>query len=100
MKKNGLRATARILAGVALGFVLAAVWMGSHPGAADAQCGGTIAVGNTIRGDISKRGTICSYYFDGRANDVVTIRMTRVSSSLDPWSVRIRPRGKIASEIR
>ena len=85
MKRIWFRATVRILAGAVLGLVLAAIWMGSHPGVSDAACGGTITVGSTVRGEISKSGTICSYYFDGRAGDVVTIRMNRLSGSLDPY---------------
>ena len=85
MKRIWFRATVRILAGAVLGLVLAAIWMGSHPGVSDAACGGTITVGSTVRGDISGSGAICSYTFDGRAGDVVTIRMNRLSGSLDPY---------------
>lgn len=96
MKRIWSTTTGRMLAGVVLGLLLVAAWMGSHPSAADAQCGGTIAVGSPVRGDISRSGTICSYYFDGRAGEVVTIRMNRLSSSLDPYLDLYTPQGSRA----
>jgi hypothetical protein len=92
MKRMWLRTTVRMLVGVVLGLLMAAVWMGSHPGQADAQ---TITMGSTARGAISGNGATVSYYFDGQAGSVVTIRMTKVSGSLDPYLELYSPQGSM-----
>jgi hypothetical protein len=98
MTKMRLNTIVRIMAGVLLGLAMATIWMGSHPGPAYAQCGGTITVGSTLRGDISRRGTSCSYYFDGWAGNLVTIRMSRVSTSLSPyWELYSPQNRRVAS---
>ena len=85
MKRIWLRTTVRMVAGVLLGLLLAAVWMGDHPGVADAQTTtGLPEIPFTVQGKISREGERVIYNFAGQRGEVVTIRLNRISSSLDP----------------
>jgi len=59
------------------------------------SCGGNIWYGQTVYGSIPYTGQDCFYRFTGRANDVVTIRMTKNSYSLDPYLKLLAPNGKL-----
>lgn len=91
MTKQRFGATARMMIGVLLVLAIATVCLGSNPRPVYAQCGGDIALGNTVRGEL--RSSYCDYYLNGRAGDTVTIRMNRLSSALDPYLELYTPEG-------
>ncbi len=95
MTKIELNTTIRFIFAVVLVLAAGASWLGS-PADAFAQCGGTITIGRSVRGEISGNGGRCEYYFEGQAGDVVTISMTRVSGSLDPYLELYTPQGSLA----
>ncbi len=77
----------------ALAILLAACQMAMAP----PLCGGNISSGSDIH-DVTDRFTpSCSYYFDGAAGEIVTIRMTRQSgtsdnpNNLDPFLMLLDP---------
>jgi hypothetical protein len=57
------------------------------------SCGGYISYGQTVFGSIPYAGQACFYRFTGRANDRVTIRMTKNSYRLDPYLKLLAPNG-------
>lgn len=61
------------------------------------QCGGTIRSGNSVSGSISN-GSWCDYTFDGTRGATVTIRMTKINSTLDPYLQLRGPRGVVVSD--
>ncbi len=62
-----------------------------------AQCGGQIQQGDSVNSSISS-GSWCDFIFDGDPGDFVTIKMTRNSSTLDPFLELRGPGGLIASD--
>lgn len=60
-----------------------------------AQCGGTIAYGQTIIGQIARPGGSCRYSFEGVVGTAVTVRMTKSSATLDPWLDLLDPQGRV-----
>lgn len=87
----------RVMLGVLAGVVFAVIWLCIGVQVAYAQCGGDVAVGSTTQGEIW--GGSCEYYFNGTAGDSMTIRMSAVSSSLDPFLELYSPQGgKLASD--
>ena len=53
----------------------------------------TISAGQTLNGQISPGGDQDLYYFDGTANQEITIEMTKSSGNLDPYIILNRPNG-------
>lgn len=62
-----------------------------------AQCGGPIQPGDSISSSVSS-GSWCDYTFSGDRGDFVTIKMTRNSSTLDPFLELRGPSGLITSD--
>lgn len=62
--------------------------------AAPPQCGGVIALGETVE-DYLALGDRCEYSFTGQAGDLVTIAMEALDSQLDPWLDLIDPQGNV-----
>ena len=58
-------------------------------------CGGYIRYGQESYGAIPYAGRDCRYRFTGAVGDVVTIRMTKSSYSLDPYLKLLDPNGYI-----
>lgn len=73
--------------------LLIAIFFGNLTSTVFAQCGGSISLDDSIIGTISRRGGACWYTFRGEKGNVITIRMTRSSSSLDPWLALYDPSG-------
>jgi hypothetical protein len=73
--------------------LLLAVAYGSSPSAALAQCGGSIAPGSPVGGEIPYVGASCPYTFVGSQGHRVTISMVKQAPSLDPFLILIAPSG-------
>jgi hypothetical protein len=73
--------------------ILLAVAYGSSPPAALAQCGGSIAPGSAVGGEIPYVGASCTYTFVGSQGDRVTMSMVKQTPSLDPFLILIAPSG-------
>ena len=52
-----------------------------------------ISIGQTVNGEINPAGEIDRYYFDGTADQEITIEMTKSSGNLDPYIILYRPNG-------
>ncbi len=91
MTTVGNKATTRIIVGVLAGLLIGMIWIAGNAGVAHAQCGADIAVGSSVQGELW--GGSCDYYFYGQAGTRVTIRMTALSPSLDPYLELYSPTG-------
>ncbi|UCC62386.1 MAG: hypothetical protein JSV36_16665 [Anaerolineae bacterium] len=66
----------------------------SGSGGGSSSCGGSIRFGDVVPGELPQGGG-CRYTFNGTARDLVTIRMTKRSSSLDPLLELRNPSGSL-----
>ena len=74
-----------------------AVLLATYTSVVYAQCGGTIRSGSSVSSNI-RSGSWCDYTFEGTKGSVVTIKMTRSSSTLDPFLELRGPRGPVVSD--
>lgn len=75
-----------------IGLVISVTGVQSSPAAAQ-SCGGPIRIGQAVIGQIARAGVSCGYTLTGKRGDIVALRMSAVTSTLDPFLEITPPRG-------
>ena len=76
------------------------IWDLTRTGAAPEDVGReqAIAYGDTVQGSITANASVVRYRFEGRAGDIIGIRMNVTSGSLDPYLVLLNAAGERVAE--